>query len=167
MESPRAGIVRAFASDMTFSLAALLAAAPLTLDLQAGSAEEAIRAVAGTLTGHPVVSDVERLTQEIWEREQISATAMGLGVAFPHARTDEVSALVMAFGRSVAGVPYQGAADGPVHFVFLIGTPPNQAPQYLALVGRLARLLKDEGVRKLLLGADSAEAVRAALSVGG
>lgn len=150
-------------AHMTFSFADLIATAPITLDLQAANEEEAIRGVADSLTGNPAVADAGRLAREVLEREKLSPTAMGSGVAFPHARTDGVSALVMACGRSVAGVPYRGA-DGPVHFLFVIGTPPNQAPQYLALVGQLARLLKTDAVRAKLLAAGSAEEIRAALS---
>lgn len=143
----------------------LLAAAPVTLDLRVADENEAIRVVALSLAGHPAVADAERLAREVAEREKLSPTAMGHGVAFPHARTEGVSAITLAIGRSRAGVPFKGA-DGPVQFFFVIGTPPNQVPQYLALVGRLARLLKTEEVRSRLLAADSVDEVRAALSTG-
>ena len=149
---------------MTFSFSDLIAAAPVTLDLQAANEEEAIRRVAGSLAGNAAVADAGRLAREVLEREKLSPTAMGSGVAFPHARTDGVSAIVMACGRSVPGIPYRGA-DGPVHLLFVIGTPPDQASPYLALVGRLARLLKTDTVRAGLLAAGSVEEVRAVLSV--
>ena len=145
---------------MTFSFAELLAAAPILPDLSADDEEAAIRAVAGLLKDLPTVADAGKLTAEVLEREKLSPTAMGHGVAFPHARTGGVRQIVMAIGRSREGVAYKGAADGPVHFFFVIGTPPNQAPQYLMVVGRLARLLKSEAVREDLLAATTAQAVR-------
>ena len=146
---------------MPFSFAELLAAAPIAVDLTASNEEEAIRAVAGQWQGHPAVGDAGKLAAEVLEREKLSPTAMGHGVAVPHARTSgAVREIVMAIGRSREGVAYAGATDGPVHFFFVIGTPPNQAPQYLSVVGRLARLLKSEGVREQLLAAQTAEEVR-------
>lgn len=150
---------------MTFSFSDILAAAPVTADLTAASGEEAIRRVAGSLKGHPAVADADCLAALILEREKLSPTALGHGVAFPHARTDGVRELVMAIGRSPAGVPFDGA-DAPVHFLFLIGTPPDRVPQYLALVGRLARLLKTDSVREQLLRAATAGELRAALNAG-
>ena len=148
---------------MTFSFAELLSAAPIAPEVAATNEEEAIRAVAGLLASHPAMSDAGQFITEVLAREKLSPTAMGHGVAFPHARTSGVRQIVMAIGRSRDGVPFAGAADGPVHFFFVIGTPPNQVPQYLAVVGRLARLLKNEGVREQLLQATTAEAVRAVL----
>ena len=109
------------------------------------------------------VSDAGKLTVEVLEREKLSPTAMGHGVAFPHARTSAVKQIVMAVGRSREGVTFAGSPDGPVHFFFVIATPPNQVPQYLSVVGRLARLLRSEGVREQLLTAATAEEVRGVL----
>lgn len=152
---------------MTFSFAELLASAPVAAELSAANEEQAIRAVAGLLRQNPAVSDTDKLTAEVLEREKLSPTAMGHGVAFPHARTAGVRQIVMAIGRSREGVNFKGAADGPVHFFFVIGTPPNQAPQYLMVVGRLARLLKSAGVREQLLAATTADAVREILGQDG
>ena len=150
---------------MTFSYSELLASTPITPDLTAANGEEAIRAVAGSLQHNPAVANVAKLTAELLEREKLSPTAMGHGVAFPHARTDGVSRIVMAVGLSRAGVAFAGAEE-PVHFFFVIGTPPNQVPQYLAVVGRLARLLKTDAVREQLFRATSADAVRSVLGQG-
>ena len=144
---------------MIFSFAELLSAAPIAPDLKAASGEEAIHRVAELLEGNPVVADVGKFAAEVLEREKLSPTAMGHGVAFPHARTNGVRQIVLAVGRSQAGVPFAGA-DGPVHFLFVIGTPPNQIPQYLAVVGRLARLLKSEEFRTQLLQTTTAEGLR-------
>ena len=150
---------------MIFSFADLLNSAPITPDLTAANGEEAIRKLTGSLAGNPAVTDAVKFGAELLERERISPTAMGHGVAFPHARTNAVRQIVMAIGRSRDGVPFTGA-DSPVQFLFVIGTPPNQVPQYLALVGKLARLLKTEAVREQLLHAMTAAAVRAALGEG-
>jgi mannitol/fructose-specific phosphotransferase system IIA component (Ntr-type) len=147
---------------MSFPLTDLLVPERVLLHFDAANETEAIRTVTGVLQGHPDVADVQRLTRDVVERESLSSTAMGHGVAFPHARTDQVRRIVMAIGRSPAGVPFKSAAD-PVHFVFIIGTPQNEVPQYLAAVGKLARTLKDASVREQLMAATSVEEFLAAL----
>ncbi len=139
---------------MSTSPLSLLSPDRIVLDLQAGDEAAAIRTVAAALAGHPAVPDAAALAEEVVERERLSSTALESGVAFPHARTARVKEIVVAIGRSTAGVPFAGS-DGPVHFVFVIGTPPDRAAQYLALVGTLARLLRSEALRQGLLAANT------------
>ncbi len=144
----------------------ILSPSQVTLSLAADNEDAAIRAVTVLLTGHPAVVNAERLADEILEREKLSPTAIGYGIAFPHARTEQVREIVMAIGRSTPGVPFRGA-DERVHFFFVIGAPPDRAAQYLALVARLARLLKTEAVRAELMAAPDADTFLHVLQSGG
>lgn len=141
---------------MTPPLTELLAPSVVELDLHAENEDDAIRSVTGLLVNRPEVKDCARLAEAVLEREKLSSTALGHGVAFPHARTAEVSGIVIAAGRSREGVLFGGSGER-VHFLFVIGTPPDRVAQYLALVGRLARLLKEEAIRAQLLAATTAE----------
>ena len=52
------------------------------------------------------------------EREKLSTTALGHGVAFPHARTTLVTEIVVAVGRSREGVLFRDCgADGSISFL--------------------------------------------------
>lgn len=83
----------------------------------------------------PVLAAVRR-------REQLGTTALGSGIAVPHARTDTVSELVGLVGRAATPFEWPGALDGgPVKFVCLLLVPPNGAGQQLrALEGIVSRL---------------------------
>ncbi len=151
---------------MTFAFSDLLSPSQVTLSLEADNEDAAIRAVTALLVGNPQVLNADQLAAEILEREKLSPTAIGYGVAFPHARTEQVREIVMAIGRSTPGVPFQGA-DERIHFFFVIGAPPDRAAQYLALVARLARLLKNEAVRTQLMAAPDADAFLHVLQSGG
>ncbi len=147
---------------MSSSPISLLSPDRVLLDVRADDEVAAIRVVAGALAGHPGVTDTAALANEVIERERLSSTALGSGVAFPHARTTLVNEIVVSVGRSAAGVPFTGSPD-PVHFVFVIGTPPDRAAQYLALVGTLARLLRSDTLRQKLLAVTTADDFVAAL----
>ena len=147
---------------MTPSPLALLTPDRVLLDLRADNETAAIREITGLLAHDSGVADAGRLADEVIERERLSSTSMGSGVAFPHARTSLVKEIVTAVGRSAVGVPF-GTKRELVHFVFIIGTPPDRAPQYLAFVGTLARLLRAESNRQKLLAAPTPAAFVAAL----
>jgi PTS system nitrogen regulatory IIA component len=144
----------------------LLAPGHVILDLPSGDETAAIRAVTALLQGDPAVGDLAKLTAEVLEREALASTALGSGVAFPHARTRQVQQIVVAAGRSRAGVPFLGGEE-LVHFIFVIATPENRVPQYLAAVGQLARLLKNAAIRDQLMRATSVEEFLAPLQAGG
>lgn len=151
---------------MTSPLPASFDSSLVLLDLHAGDEQEAIRTVAGLFRGHPDVADAAALADEVVEREKLCSTALGHGVAFPHARTGGVRQLVVAVGRSREGVNFADAGE-TVHFVFVIGTPPDRVPPYLALVGYLARQLKSDALRGKLSAADTPEDFLAVLRAGG
>jgi mannitol/fructose-specific phosphotransferase system IIA component (Ntr-type) len=147
---------------MAPSLLDLLTPDLVTLDFAAANAADAIRATAAPLAGNPAVSDFNAFCSAVLAREEMSPTAAGHGVAFPHARGNYVSEIVVAAGRSRDGVPF-GASGEQVHFVFIIGTPLDKVRDYLTLLSGLARLLKDSAVRERLLSASTPEALLKAL----
>ena len=137
-------------------LAALLRPEAIRLDVQAREKVPALREIAALLAGNAAVPDVPILTGEILAREQESNTALGHGVALPHARTDHCRAIVIAVGRSAAGIDYRAPDGQPVKLVFLLGTPQAQVTEYLRVVGCLARLLGNDAIRQKLLAAPDA-----------
>ncbi len=141
---------------MTPPLSNLLVPSAVQLDLPAQNEAEAIRALTGLLGSNPAVKNAGELATQVLEREKLSTTALGHGVAFPHARTTLVTDIVVTAGRSREGVLFRDSGQR-VNFLFVIGTPPDRVAQYLALVGRLARLLRDDALRAHLLAAATVE----------
>jgi PTS system fructose-specific IIC component len=141
---------------MGSSISALLTAAQIDLSLQAEDAPAAIRSILGRLAPHPAVVNLEVLFDEVIAREKLSCTALGYEVAFPHARTQAVTEIVIGVGRTARLIPF-GPDGRPVRLIFVIGTPPDQVVNYLRVVGALARMLKDSVRRESLLTARDAE----------
>jgi mannitol/fructose-specific phosphotransferase system IIA component (Ntr-type) len=88
-------------------------------------------------------------------RELELSTDLGVGVAFPHARSPSLTEAVLAFGRSAGGVTFSAASTEPVRLVFLLITPEDQLDLHLSLLGKLARLARDESMRNRLCQAGS------------
>jgi mannitol/fructose-specific phosphotransferase system IIA component (Ntr-type) len=150
---------------MAGKLAQLLDPTRVTLDIHSAESTGALREVAGLLEGHPDVTDFAGFYSDLLARERIETTCLGNEIAFPHARTEHVTRIVMAVGRSDPGVYFENS-DQTVRLIFVLGTPKSNAGDYLQVVGLLCRILKNPLGRETLLGAATPDAfVRAMLEL--
>ncbi|MEO8090974.1 MAG: PTS sugar transporter subunit IIA [Gemmatimonadales bacterium] len=97
--------------------------------------------------------DYSTLLGAVQEREANGSTGIGFGVAIPHARAAGVPELSLVCGVSASPVPFDAIDGEPVRLFFLIVGPPASAGQHLQLLGRIARLVRHEDVRRRLFAA--------------
>lgn len=101
-------------------------------------------------------------------RENLGSTGVGRGVAIPHCRSPAIDRLRLAFGRTRAGVEYQGIDNLPVHFLFLIVAPPLEVSnQYLPVLGKIAQFVKEPDVPERLMAVQSTDEFLALLDEKG
>jgi len=105
--------------------------------------------------------DRDELLQNIYEREELGSTGIGYGVAVPHIRLDNISEPVVAFGKSAQPVDFDALDDEPCTLFFLILGPTGQdaQSQYLKLMAKISRLMRNKSVRDALNAAKSADEV--------
>lgn len=98
------------------------------------------------LRGHPKVKNWQVFTQSLRPGATCTANENGYGLCIPHARTNEVSGMVMAAGRSRAGIVFPSAeVDGEevrVYYLLVVGVPVALAQEYLRTIGALARTFR-------------------------
>lgn len=128
----------------------------IALDLAASQNQEALKELTDLARGQADVPDPDGFYRELLTREKQESTCLGNDIAFPHARTDHVKNLVIIVGRSTQGVTFP-AAGQCAKLIFVIGTPKRMVTDYLATVGALARLLKEESLRLKLMAAKNPE----------
>ncbi len=128
----------------------------IKLELEAQGKEEAIRELGKVMEGVKEITDQANFLKDVFEREALSTTGICNGIAIPHARTDTVSQFVIAFGRSEKGVEFESLDGRPAKLIFLMGTPKDEVKQYLRLLGRLTKLLREDSFRESLLKAGKA-----------
>src|SRR6516162_6404562 len=97
-----------------------LRAAIFIEDLKAKSDTEAIHKMLGALAGRPQVKDFEKLAAAVFDRQQTDPPLFPGGIAFPHARTDSVSSMVLVAATCPQPIPF---GEVPVRLIFLIGVP--------------------------------------------
>ncbi|HBP17718.1 MAG TPA: PTS fructose transporter subunit IIA [Planctomycetes bacterium] len=106
--------------------------------------------------------DAATLLAAVHEREALSSTGFGEGLAMPHVRLREVKDVQVVFGRARAGVEF-GALDGaPVHLFLLVVGAEADRGSYQKVMARAARFLKGEGSGLVGCDGDLIEAVLAA-----
>jgi mannitol/fructose-specific phosphotransferase system IIA component (Ntr-type) len=96
----------------------------------------------------------KNLLSTLVAREDLGSTGVGNGIAIPHCRSLVVGDLVVAVGRSKAGVNFQSMDGKRAYLFFLIVAPPVGDPsQYLIALGKVAqaasRISKDKRVKGL------------------
>lgn len=119
---------------------------------------DALVELASALSKAPQVKYAKELETEILRREDLMSTAIGRGIAIPHARISSVTDLVMAVGICKNPImDFQTLDDQPVRLLIMIAAAYNQHSYYLQTLSRVSSKLKDEKLRDSLLAAKSSE----------
>ena len=145
------------------SIKELISPEAISLELQATDADSAIKELAAVLARNGAVSDLDTYVEAVRARENHSTTAVGFGVAIPHAKSTGVARAAVAFGRAKGGLNWSSLDGEPVHMVFLIAAPEGANDVHLKALAQLARMLMHEEVREALLAANTPDEVLAAL----
>lgn len=111
------------------------------------------------------LEDKKKFKQAILERERLSTTGIGEGIAIPHGKSSAVKRAALAAMVVPQGVDFASADGAPVHLLFMIAVPEEGAELHLEVLERLAAMLMDEDFRKRLTAAKDAEEFLHILSI--
>jgi nitrogen PTS system EIIA component len=103
--------------------------------------------------------DAGKLFDTLLEREKISSTAIGEGVAIPHGKLNGSRKLTGIFARSLQGANFESLDGGPTHLFFVLLAPEDSAADHLKALARISRLLKDSSFRVRLMQGKTAEEI--------
>ena len=98
------------------------------------------------------LTDKEKYKEGILAREKQGSTAIGEGIAVPHAKSEAVTAPSLAAMTVANGVDYEALDDEPVKLLFMIAAP-NNGDLHLEVLARLMTILMDEDFRDKLIAA--------------
>lgn len=98
------------------------------------------------------IADKEEYKKGILAREEKGSTAVGEGIAIPHAKSAAVKAPSLAAMTVPDGVDYEALDDEPSNLLFMIAAP-NDGDVHLEVLSRLMTILMDEEFRAKLLNA--------------
>jgi fructose-specific phosphotransferase system IIA component len=126
--------------------------------LKSETKKAALEELVDLLSQNQLITDAKKFGKEIFKREKLMSTGIGLGIAVPHVRHKSIQDFVMALGIQPKGIEYDSIDDKPVKLIFMIGASDTQDKQYIKLLSRLVLRLKNpDFVDKILTAQDSAE----------
>jgi fructose-specific phosphotransferase system IIA component len=123
----------------------------ILMDLRAADKAGVIRELAGLLARNNRVQDPDALAQAVLDRESQGSTGIGEGIAIPHAKSQAIDDIVVAFGRSTSGVDFQSLDGKPAYLFFLLVTPEDRPGEHLKLLARISRIMRNAALREQLL----------------
>ena len=121
-------------------------------DIKSVEKEDVIKELVDALVAS---GDIEKrcrnkLIESLMAREALGSTAIGQGIAIPHAKSDCVEKLIAAFGLSKKGVDFDSLDGEPAYIFFLLVAPQDSAGPHLKALARISRLIKDKYFRDTL-----------------
>lgn len=138
--------------------------AKLVLFLEEKQREQAIIRLVDVVEKRGKILPTSDFCQAIVDREKIVSTAIGSGVAIPHAKVASCKEFFIAVGiLRDGGIPWDAMDGSLVRLIFLVGGPENKQTEYLKVLSALTQCVREESRRKKLLKSVTAEQVIEAL----
>lgn len=103
------------------------------------------------------------LTRAVLEREEVASTAIGGGVAVPHARLAGLAGPRIAIARCAGGVDFSAPDGKLVHLAVMLASCESDHRGHLRVLAALALRLRDPAVRAEIVAATDGAGVVAAL----
>ena len=126
--------------------------------IDANERDQVLVTLVDLLNDAGLLQDKQLFFDAIIEREKIVSTAVGMGVAIPHAKLPSYDDFFIAVAILKQGVEWQSMDGAPVRIVFMIGGPDDKQTEYLQILSAITMAVRDEERRKQLLAAPSTEA---------
>ena len=110
-------------------------------DMQATDRWQAIDELIGLLVSRGKIASEHQhaVAEAVKSRERVACTAVGFGVALPHAETGLVKEVVGVAGRSKSGIDFEAADQVPVKKVLLFLIPKGESQKHLRVLANMAK----------------------------
>ena len=104
------------------------------------------------------------LLENLTKREKLGSTAVGNGIAIPHANISNIDKPYLFVATLVNGLDFNATDDQPVDIIFLLVAPHNDSSEHLQALALISRLLRNKELTTKLRGCKSSEAAIAVIS---
>jgi PTS system nitrogen regulatory IIA component len=123
-------------------------------ELAARTKEEVLMELADRIAGKFPAVSADQLLQILKDREKLGSTGIGDGFAIPHGKSKTIGRMIISFGRSRPGIPFDSMDGKPAHFFFVLVAPENSAGDHLKALAKISRFLKDSLFKESLSKAE-------------
>lgn len=139
----------------SIKLSNLLKESLIELDLEGENKADIISELVGIVSKAGKVRNKKAFADALMDREKLGSTAIGNGVAVPHAKIDGIKQIVLAFGRSTKGVDFNSLDGEKTHLFFMLISPKEDIGAHLKILAKISHLIKDSFLVGLFKNAKS------------
>lgn len=126
-------------------------------DLEARDAEEVIRRISRHLEERGAVGSGDMVRTKLLAREEAHTTALGHGMALPHATIEGLDEPVLMVALAGEPVPFGPPDADPVRVFFVLLSPPGHEGEHIKLLARICRLVRHPGFVDELQNAENGQ----------
>ena len=125
--------------------------------IQAKTKREILEQLADLMARSGKVHDKDALVNALLEREKLCSTAVGDGVAIPHAKCEGMTEMCVALAIAKEGVDFDAIDNEPVNIIFGLTGPPANPEEHIRILSRIARIARNSEFRNALIKAGTAD----------
>lgn len=93
------------------------------------------------------------------QRERLSSTGLGRGIAIPHIKHAGLSAMHCIFARLEKPVAFDSPDNEPVDLLFFLMAPEDAGGDHLKALARISRLVRETGTLEQLRAAEDSKSL--------
>lgn len=128
-------------------------------ELRSRDKEGVLVELADTIAGVFPLLSRDELVAVLREREKLGSTGIGEGFAIPHGKLRNIDRIIISFGRSRPGIPFDSMDGKPAYYFFVLVAPENSAGDHLKALAKISRFIKNSAFKEELAGAADREAL--------
>ncbi|WP_278568546.1 fructose-specific PTS transporter subunit EIIC [Intestinibacter bartlettii] len=131
------------------------------MNLKSKTKQDVINEMVELLDKNGILNNKNEFKKEILEREELSSTGFGNGIAIPHAKTSAVKIPRVAVGISKDGFDFDSVDGNKANLIFMIAAGDDDNDLHLKTLSHLAQnLMDDEFVKEILNSKSKKEIVQ-------
>lgn len=138
----------------------VLSSAIIDLNVSANNKDEVFSRLTTLLNRDGRLNDPDAYLQNVKDREALTTTGIGFGIAIPHGKTDAVNSVSVAIAKLQQPIDWDAMDGNPVDMVFQLAVPAaSQGDAHLKLLAALSRQLIHADFRNEIKQATSTDEV--------
>lgn len=103
------------------------------------------------------IGNCDEIFSKVIEREAKLSTGIGLEIAVPHCRSEQVSSVLIGVLLIPDGINYNSVDGKPVKLIFLIISPKTDIQGHIVALSTISHTISDETLRQKLLNSKTSE----------
>ncbi|OGP49073.1 MAG: PTS fructose transporter subunit IIA [Deltaproteobacteria bacterium RBG_13_43_22] len=122
-------------------------------ELKAQNKEEVLKELADWIVDQVSGMNSGEILQVLLDRERLGSTGIGEGFAIPHGKLKFLDQMIIAFGRSRQGIPFDSLDGKSAYYFFVLIAPEDSAGLHLKALAKISRFLKNSAFKESLFQA--------------